>query len=340
MVQIRTPLDFQGVTDHAEYVGVMRMANDPSSPISKLPIAQKLQVHSPADATKVFQWLAASLGKGEPITELLSSDIKSSVWQQNVAIADQYNKPGKFTTFVSYEWTSMPGNQNLHRNVFFRDSTHVPVAPYSSIDSQNPEDLWAWMDAQRKAGNEVLCISHNANLSNGQMFPLEVDGKGRPIDAAWAADRVNNEPLTEIKQVKGTSETTPELSPTDEFASFELMNYLLGRDNSTSNPHGSYVREAYRNGLTMQDTRGYNPYKFGLVGGSDSHNTAVAYSQSNYFGDHGVIDPTPEARLAGKVVAGMTVIQTGTSGLGGVWAEENTRASIFAAMKRKETFAT
>jgi hypothetical protein len=340
MVQIRTPLDFQGVTDHAEYVGVMRLANDPKSSISKLPIAQKLQIHSPAQATQVFQWLAASLGKGEPIAELLSPEIKDSVWKETIAIADQYNKPGTFTALVAYEWTSMPNNQNLHRNVFFRDSTHVPTAPYSAIDSQHPEDLWAWMDAQRKAGNELLCISHNANLSNGQMFPLEVDSKGRPIDAAWAADRMNNEPLTEIKQCKGTSETTPELSPTDEFASFELMSYLIGLDNSTSNPHGSYAREAYRNGLTMQDAHGYNPYKFGLVGAGDVHNTAASYSQSNYFGDHAMIDPTPQARLSGKVVAGMTVIQTGTSGLGGVWAEENTRASIFDAMKRKETFGT
>ena len=110
-----------------------------------------------------------------------------------------------------------------------------------------------------------------------------------------------NEPLTEIKQVKGTSETTPEFSPTDEFASFELMNYLIGIDNSKSNPHGSYAREAYKNGLAMQDTRGYNPYKFGFVGAGDSHNTATAYSQSNYFGDHASIDPTPEARLSGKV---------------------------------------
>ncbi len=339
-VQIRTPLDFQGVTDHAEYVGVMRLANDPSSSISKLPIAQKLQVKTEADATRVFQWLAASLGKNEPINELLSPEIKDTIWKQTIAIADEYNKPGKFTAFVSYEWTSMPDNRNQHRNIFFRDSKHVPLAPYSSIDSQHPEDLWAWMDAQRKQGNELLAISHNANLSDGLMFPMDVDSKGRPIDAAWAAERLKNEPLTEIKQVKGTSETTPGLSPTDEFASFELMNYLIGLDNSKSNPHGSYAREAFKNGLAMQDTRGYNPYRFGFLGAGDAHNTATSYSQSNYFGDHAMIDATPKERLSGKVVAGMTVLETGTSGLGGVWAEENTRASIFDAMKRKETFGT
>jgi hypothetical protein len=339
-VKIRQPLDFQGVTDHAEYVGMVKMANDPSSPISKLPIAEKLKVRKPSDAETIFQWLAGSIAKREPIKELLNPEIMGSVWKQNIAIADQYNKPGKFTAFVSYEWTSMPGSQNLHRNVFFRDSKHVPAAPFSAIDSDHPEDLWAWMDAQRKAGNDLLCISHNANLSNGLMFPVDVDSKGRPLDAAWANERLNNEPLTEIKQVKGTSETTPELSPNDEFANYELMSYLIGIDNSTSKPHGSYAREAYKNGLAMQDTRGYNPYKFGFVGAGDSHNTATAYTQSNFFGDHALVDPTPEVRLSGKVASGMDIIKTGPSGLGGVWAESNTRASIFDAMKRKETFGT
>jgi hypothetical protein len=339
-VQIRQPLDFQGVTDHAEYVGMVRMANDPSSPVSKLPIAVKLRVSASNSAMMIFQWLAGSIAKNEPIKELLNPELTGSVWKQNIQIADQYNKPGKFTAFVSYEWTSMPNSQNLHRNVFFRDSVHVPAAPFSAIDSDHPEDLWAWMDAQRKAGNELLCISHNANLSNGLMFPVDVDSKGRPLDAAWANERLNNEPLTEIKQCKGTSETTPELSPNDEFADYELMSYLIGIDNSTSKPHGSYAREAYKNGLAMQDTRGYNPYKFGFVGAGDAHNTATAYSHSNFFGDHALVDPTPEIRLSGKVASGMDIIKTGPSGLGGVWAESNTRAAIFDAMKRKETFGT
>jgi hypothetical protein len=341
-VQIRTPLDFQGVTDHAEYVGVMRLANEPGSSISKLPVAQKLQVKTQEDASRIFNWLAASLGKNEPITELTSPEIKDSVWKQNIAIADEYNKPGKFTAFVSYEWTSMPNNRNMHRNVFFRDSIHVPIAPFSAIDSSHPEDLWAWMDVQRKQGNEVLAISHNANLSDGLMFPTDVDSKGRPIDATWAQERMINEPLNEIKQVKGTSETDPELSPTDEFASFELMNYLIGIDHSSgqSKSHGSYARDAFKSGLAMQDKRGYNPYKFGFVGAGDAHNTATSYSQDNYFGDHGMVDATAKDRLSGKEFSGMTILETGTSGVGGVWAEENTRASIFDAMKRKETFGT
>ena len=135
---------------------------------------------------------------------------------------------GKFTTFVVYEWTSTPDNRNMHRNIIFKDSKKVPDLPFTSIESDHPEDLWVWMDGQRRAGNELLAISHNANLSDGIMFPIEVDNKGRPIDAAWAQQRVNNEPLAEMNQLKGTSETHPTLSPNDEFANFEILNYLLG----------------------------------------------------------------------------------------------------------------
>src|ERR1700730_641422 len=339
-VKLERPLDFQGVTDHSEYMGMVRLANDPSSPVSKLPVAEKLKVRSPADIVPIFKWLAGSLAKQEPIKELLDPQTAGTVWKQTIAAADKYYQPGKFTTFVAYEWTSAPNSRNMHRNVFFKDSKKVPVVPFTAIGSIHPEDLWTWMDVQRQAGNELLAISHNANLSDGIMFPLEVDNKGRPIDAAWAQQRVNNEPLTELKQIKGTSETHPALSPNDEFANFEIMSFLIGVDNSTSSPHGSYVREAYQNGMAMLEARGYNPYKMGVVAASDSHNTVVAYTASNFFGEHGGLDAAPKERLAGKVEAGMSVLKTGTSGLGGVWAEENTRESIFAAMQRKETFAT
>jgi hypothetical protein len=339
-VKLRRPLDFHGVTDHSEYAGMIRLANDPSSAVSKMPIAQRLKVRSPADVVPIFKWLAGSLAKNEPIKELLDPAVAGTVWKENIAIADKYYQPGKFTTFVAYEWTSAPNSRNMHRNVFFKDSQKVPVVPFSAIDSSYPNDLWNWMDAQRKAGIELLAISHNANLSDGIMFPVEEDYKGRPIDAAWAQQRMTNEPLTEIKQIKGTSETHPALSPNDEFANYELMSFLLGVDNSTSRVHGSYIREAYQNGLAMQQARGYNPYKMGVVGASDSHNTVVSYTASNFFGEHGGLDASPKERLAGKVEAGMSVIKTGTSGLGGVWAEANTREAIFSAMQRRETFGT
>ncbi len=339
-IKITRPLDFMAVTDHSEYAGTIRLANDPGSDLSKLAIADKLKVRSKEDVMKIYLWLLASGTENKPITELTDPAVAGSVWKQVVAIADKYYQPGKFTTFAAYEWSSTPNNRNMHRNIIFKDSKKVPDLPFTSIDSEHPEDLWNWMDTQRKAGNELLAISHNANLSDGIMFPLEVDSKNRPINAAWAQERVNNEPLTEIHQLKGTSETTPLLSPNDEFADYELLSYFFGGGAGTPKIHGSFVREAWQNGLGMQDSRGYNPYKMGVVGASDSHNTAAGYSQSDYFGGHGLLDAAPAQRLSGKKEAGLNMGLLSTAGLGGVWAEENTRESIFAAMQRKETFGT
>ena len=250
--------------------------------------------------TRVALYAIQTLVPGPPVKALMSPEIAGAVWKRVIEQANQANEPGKFTAFCSYEWTAMPNSMNLHRNVFFKECTKVPVQPFSALDSTHPVDLWAWMDGQRKAGNELLAISHNANLSDGRMFPTEVDSKGRPIDAAYAASRVRNEPLIEIKQLKGTSETHPLLSPNDEFASFELMSVLLGNPSGRI-PHivGSYARQALKDGLAMQDTRGINPYKFGFGAASDSHNTAVPYRQDNFFGGHSFTDGTPEARMAG-----------------------------------------
>jgi Protein of unknown function (DUF3604) len=298
-------------------------------------------VRSAADIQRIYLWLGYTIVDRKPIKELVEPAVAGSVWKENNAIADRFNKPGKFTAFCSYEWTSTPDNRNMHRNVFFKDCAKVPELPFSAIDSVAPEDLWDWMDGQRRAGNELLAISHNANLSDGIMFPMEVDFKGRPIDKAWTESRDRNERLTEIKQIKGASETHPTLSPNDEFANFEIMTYLLG-DPAGRFPTipGSYVRDALKTGVAMQDTRGYNPYKTGVVGGSDSHNSGVPYRQENFFGGHARNDGTEKERMAGHVFAGMDVRYENPAGLTGVWAEENTRASLFAAMQRKETFAT
>jgi hypothetical protein len=286
-------------------------------------------------------WLGGTIINKQPIKELTDPAVAGSVWKENNAIADRFNKPGKFTAFCSYEWTSTPDSRNMHRNVFFKECRKVPELPFSSIDSSAPEDLWDWMDGQRKAGNELLAISHNANLSDGIMFPMEVDFKGRPIDRAWAESRMRNERLTEIKQIKGASETHPTLSPNDEFANFEILTYLLG-DPSGRFPKvaGSYVRDALKTGVAMQDARGFNPYKTGVVGGSDSHNSGVPYRQENFFGGHARADGAEKERMAGHLFAGLDVRLENPAGLTGVWAEENTRASLFDAMQRKETFAT
>ena len=277
---------------------------------------------------------------GPPVPALNSPSIAKTVWGETVKAAEQANEPGKFTAFCSYEWTSMPNNMNMHRNVFFKDCAHIPEVPYTSIDSSDPSDLWKWMDGQRQAGNELLAISHNANLSDGRMFPTEVDFNGRPIDRAYAESRTRNEPLIELKQLKGQSETHPLLSPNDEFARWELFPNLLGNPVGRV-PHliGSFARQALKDGLAMQDTKGFNPYKFGFGAASDSHNTGVSYRHDNFFGGHAYIDGTPQQRLSGSLFAGIDPRWLGTAGLTGVWAEENTRESIFNAMQRKETFA-
>jgi hypothetical protein len=344
-IKIATPLDWAGVTDHSEYVGVTKEANTPGSAISKMPAAQPMIVkdwNDQAEVQKAFMYLV-SLTSKPPIKEFMSPEVAGTIWKKNVAIAEQYNKPGKFTAFCSYEYTSQYDFRNLHRNIFFRDCTHVADMPYSMLDSWHPEDLWNWMDGQRKAGNELLAISHNANLSDGWMYPTDVDSLGRPIDAAWAASRDRNEHLVEIKQIKGQSETHPLLSPTDEVANYEILSFLIGLPADSGRiPKivGSYGRQALKDGLALQANRGYNPYKFGMVGGSDSHNAGVPYRQADFFGAHGINDGTIETRMSGHLFSGMDVRLENPAGLTGVWAEENTRASIWDAMHRKETFGT
>jgi Protein of unknown function (DUF3604) len=344
-IKIDTPLDFMGVTDHSEYVAVTKQANTPGSYVSKLPEAQPMIMKDPTsqeEQNRVFSYLL-KLAASAPVKAFLDPKVTATVWKENVKIADENNHPGKFTTFCSYEWTSMPDQRNLHRNVFFRACDKVPDYPFSALDSKLPTELWKWMDAQRKAGNELLAISHNANVSDGWMYPVDIDNTtGRPIDAAWAAARDRNERLVEIKQGKGQSETHPLLSPNDEFASYELYQAILGLPADVGRIDritGSFARQAYKDGIAMQDTRGYNPYKFGMAGGSDSHNTGSSYRQDNFYGLHADADGSVERRFAGILIGGtMDVRLENPGGLTGVWAEENTRASLWDAMYRKETF--
>ena len=339
-IQLSKPLDFSMVTDHAEFMGVVPMAQDPKSSIGKLPVAQSLLVRSKEDMLRVYRLMRKAKADPQGMPDLNDPALAVSVWSQVVAAADRYYQPGKFTTFAAYEWTSAPSNANLHRNIVFKDTQQIPDRPFTSQDSDRPEDLWLWMDRQRQLGHEVLAISHNANLSDGLMFPVETDMKGRPIDAAYAEQRMRNEPLSEVTQTKGTSETHPTLSPNDEFAGFEIVGQLLGGATRTPKLNGSYIREAYRNGIAMQEKSGFNPYKFGLVSGSDTHVSAGAYAENAYVGHHGTVDDTAAKRMSGEKQEGFDMREMSTGGLGGVWAEENTREAIFDAFKRKETFGT
>ena len=283
------------------------------------------------------------------LEEFEDSPATRSAWAETVASANRHYVPGEFTTFIGYEFTSAPGGLNLHRNVIFKGS-EAPRVPFSSLDSQDPEDLWDWLDQQRASGRDALAIPHNSNGSNGIMFD-RVTLAGEPVDAEYALARMRNEPIVEVTQVKGTSETHPLLSPNDEFAGFELFEYAIGSTDRITKFEGGYVRDALKTGLELQDTAGFNPYKFGLIGSSDSHNGAGSYSEDNYFSKIGVMDGEPSGRgsvpPAGEswdtYKPAESVVRRGNwsaSGLTGVWAEANTREAIFDALRRKEAFAT
>lgn len=341
-IKITTPLDWIGVTEHAEYLGAFTLAAEPDSLLKQRHAvwARTLDVGGGINPLVAYMGLAKSMTSGHLIDAFNDPVILKSMWRRLVNIADKYYEPGKLTTFAAYEWTAMPDNKNMHRNIFFRDSRKVPDQVFDSLMSDDPHDLWTWMDGQRAAGNELLAIAHNGNLSSGLMYPTDADLAGRPIDAAWANQRMRNEPLQEIKQGKGASETTPLLSPNDEFAGFENLEWMLLGAEGVPRQTGSYIRRAYRDGLSLNSLGGYNPYKFGLAGGADSHNAAGAYRQKNYFGNHASMDGTPEMRLSPEKQMGLDNRTLGTPGLSAVWAEENTREAIFDGMRRKETFAT
>ena len=373
-VQLRQPLDFYAVTDHAMFLGAAKEAADTSTELSKYDFAEVLHnINAPDNMgmTSIPQRIKAFGGllpkiaqaviEGEVDRDLIL-DITRTAWLDTIEAADRYYDPGHFTTFAAYEYTSSTDDRgNLHRNVIFRDTDELPAVPFSRFHSQNPEGLWDWMDGLRAKGIESLAIPHNSNGSNGQMFKL-VDWAENPMDDAYGERRARNEPLVEITQVKGTSETHPSLSDTDEWAGFEIMSYRVATMVDSA-PPGSYVRDALRRGLSLEAGGSVNPYEFGVVGASDTHTAAISDDESNYFAKIGILDATASRRgsipmtfieaTATKMIASDLVEDVegrdyqytasptyGASGLAGVWAEENTRGSLYDAFRRKETFAT
>ena len=339
------PLDFLAVTDHSENIGVFNSLDDPNSEFSKSEVGKAFK----ANPVKTFfdSILSGTFASGKLLAGVNNAkELSQSAWQREIEAANRNYRPGTFTTFIAYEWSSMPDGQNLHRNVIFRGDK--APNPFSSVDSPKPEDLWNWLDKIRKDGYEALAIPHNSNASNGLMFDWN-DSNGRPIDQAYAEQRASDEPLVEIAQNKGASETHPILSPNDEFSNFEFYDHLL-ISQKKSKPEGSYVRDALGRGLEIsQGTAGVNPYKYGIIGASDFHNGLSTSSEEAFVGTFGGIDPTRplpstndffknygEAR---KIVAA-NLYETSSGNLTGVWAERNTREAIYDAFRRKETFAT
>lgn len=374
-VQLRTPLDFYAVTDHAMFLGLVKEAADPGTPFSRYDVAKPIHNINDPDNLTTASTIQRVNNFGSFIPDTLAgiqdgsidgkmvSDVTRRAWLDVIAAADQHNDPGRFTAFVGYEYTTATDQRgNLHRNVIFRGSDRLPAVPFSRLNSQNPEGLWEWMDALREQGIESLAIPHNSNGSNGQMFKL-VDWAGDPITDAYAAQRMRNEPLVEITQVKGTSDTHPLLSPNDEWANFEIYPLRVGTT-LPSEPNGSYVRQALLNGLALEAKGLENPFQFGVVAASDTHVAATSDDESTYFSKAGILDGDPVSRgsvpvslLYGAVVrmmapenlvavegrtymSGAGFETWSASGIAGVWAEENTRESIYDAFRRKETFAT
>jgi hypothetical protein len=342
--QRKVPLDFLAVTDHAEYLGVLPLTADPNNPLSKSEWA-KVNDNDPRISGTTFAKLVASFAKtGKPVPELNNPDDLRSGWQQIIDAAEKNNDPGKFTTFIGFEWTSAPMAehkypQNLHRCVIFRGDK-VPAVPFSAFDSLDPEQLWSYLENARKTGDDVIAIPHNGNASNGLMFDTKTL-TGNPITRDYAERRMANEPLTEIAQAKGQSDTHPLLSPNDEFAKFELWETLVGYPAPAHFKTGSYLRQAYGVGQELQEKIGANPFKYGIQAATDFHSGISSTEEDNYPGSHGNQDNDPKTVLASKQgFSGEPPIAFGAQGLTGAWAEENTRESIFAAFKRKETFGT
>lgn len=349
--RLSRPLDFLVVADHAEYLGVISMIRR-GDPL----------VRQSETARKIFQLIAENPVFGpdniNDLGVLLNDDplgedplIRRRVWDEVVDTAERMNEPGRFTTLVGYEWgTTIEGN-NLHRNVIFRDGPDrtKTILPFSAMDSFEPEDLWVFLATyEQETGGEAFAIPHNSNLSNGLMFSLN-DSVGEPIDKAHAILRARYEPVVEVTQIKGDSETHPFLSPDDEFADYERWDKtnIFGLKKTTPEMHaGSYARSALKNGLLIQSKIGVNPYRFALIGSTDAHTSLATADEGNFWGKTFNMLPGSN-RTEGEFIhsfdpEGEPTMnwEQAAAGYAGVWAKENTREAIFDAMRRGEAYAT
>lgn len=301
-VRLSRPLDFLNVSDHAEYIGLADMLNKEDPALLATPTGKRWHDMMKAggrEANAAGIEAVLSTFKGEELYR--DGKITRSMWERVTAIATKYNEPGKFTAFNGFEWTSAPGpGNNLHRVVIFRDGAERAnqVLPFSAFDSANPEDLWKYMaNYEQKTGGQILAIPHNGNLSNGRMFAL-TDLLGNPLTRAYAETRSRWEPLMEVTQAKGDSETHPFLSPNDEFADFERWDF--GNMNNPVAPkqndmlQSEYARSALKVGLQLEAKLGVNPFKYGMIGSTDTHTGMSTFDEDNFFGKMPSSEPSPE----------------------------------------------
>jgi hypothetical protein len=359
-VQIETPLDFLVVADHAAYLGVMREIYYEGIPTEDLGLVDT------ATAWYTERWLRGVIDDDEgaaAFTSLLPKQMsveeaaanppaaaipgadamQRSAWQSSIAISDAHNQPGHFTTLIGWEWSAIPAGANLHRVVFTHAGADVAgqFQPFSTADSQYPEDLWAWLEeTEATTGAEFVAIPHNSNISKGYMFP-ETSLRGEPITREFAETRARWEPVAEITQIKGDSETHPSLSPDDSFADFETYTHYIQQDPPRYEPGpGDYVRSGLMRGLEIEERVGVNPYRMGVIGATDSHTGLASAEEPNFWGKM-ARDSIPENKSGGwRQDGGPTGWSMSASGLAGVWAEENTRKAIFDAFRRREVYGT
>ena len=368
-IRIRTPLDFLVVSDHAEFMGVIPALLQGNPLVADTETGKRYRkMFDEGRQVEVFTELIAQVNKiVPPDPDLYNDEINSEVWNSIMDAADRHNEPGVFTAFMGWEWSSTPNGNNLHRVVFMKEGKEKgsQFIPYNSLDSDKPEDLWKWLESTSTAtGANFIAIPHNSNISGGLMFSL-TDSYGALITPDYAEARMKWEPLLEVTQIKGDSETHPDLSPQDEFADYETYEHLIAAEGAETTSmfsdaflaslnegdreyvvmnqdmlekRSNYARSGLIRGLVIQDRIGANPYKFGMIGSTDSHSGMSSAEEDNFWGKM-ALDSTPETKSE-EVISGTYGWDMGAAGLVAVWANENTRAELFDAMQRKEAYAT
>ncbi len=350
-VRIGQPLDWLVIADHSDAMGTMNeiIAGNPLLLSDAKVRDWHERINSgPAEGVETAYEIVDAISSGDLPEVMLSRAFQRQIWDDVVETADANNAPGSFSAIIGFEWTSMPGGNNLHRIVMFRDNAERAsrVLPLTTSESEAPEFLWSWLENyEETTGGQVLAIAHNGNLSNGIMFPDINRETGSEITAEYAETRARWEPLYEFTQIKGDGEAHPYLSPNDEFADYESWDFSnLGSDAKEDDMlQYEYAREALKNGLRHEANLGTNPFKFGANGATDSHTGLATAEENNFFGKHSQTEPNPK-RMFEPVGHFPPIVWPGwvqaASGYTGVWATENTRAAIFDAMMRKETYAT
>lgn len=354
-VQINRPLDFLVIADHAEMLGTFQRLFDGASDLSDTASGKALVdivgEGSREELTAAYGFVLSTLFSSDPDAEIAASDLlndlhsgerRRAAWNEITRTADAYNKPGEFSTFIGWEWSSMKNGSNLHRVVFTPDSaeTAQQFLPFSQFESSDPEDLWRWLDnTQTRTGARFVAIPHNPNISDGRMFPL-VRENGEPVGPEYADARMRWEPVAEMTQIKGDSETFPTLSPDDPWNDFERWRFILTPDGRIAAPsEGDYLRSALRRGLELTQQIGVNPYQVGMIGSTDSH-TAMSSADEADFAGKGEVDAFPEMRHLPTGIGASTGRDMSAAGLAAVWAEANTREAIYDAFRRREVYAT